>query len=409
LAPLSQIFQRLRSEDHRHLPSRAFDTSSQPTLGVRALETKGPESPQKKTPKARVARALTTNTPIQPPAAQTQTARTPSAHHPKAMNIQSLCCPNPRHQQPARSISRSSSRRDPRRRCPKQDFCTSAPRPDDPMIRRPPSHKAQKPRRRCPTKSARISNPGSDNPAIRKPPSPQTRDPRHRCPKRTPAPQTPDPMIRRSEDHLHLKPEILDTVAPKGRQHLNSQTQRSNDPKTTFTSSPKTSTPLPQKDASISNPGSNVRMVRRPPSSQIQDSLRFQPEGRWRIESSKDLCDTASFKDLKILASFARPASPRRVCWSFGGKVLAPPQTSRRTDRSSDEPSNRLSQRFGEENDITTTAPKSRRPSAIPISGPPAREALSSPSSRTLAGSDPEGSSPPQACEKGSLSSTQQV
>jgi hypothetical protein len=132
----------------------------------------------------------------------------------------------------------------------------------------------------------------------------------------------------------------------------------------------------PKRSASTSNPGSGNQAIRRPPSDQIQDPPRLRPEDLQRFESSKDLCDTASFKDLKIPASFARSASPREVCRSFGGEFLALPRTSQRTDRSSVEPPKHLGWRFGEQNDIPTTAPKSRRPSAIPISGPPAREAL---------------------------------
>lgn len=115
-------------------------------------------------------------------------------------------------------------------------------------------------------------------------------------------------------------------------------------------------------------------MLRRTPARRPQNPPHLESEDRRRVEPSKDLYDTASFKEPKAPASLTRSLSPRRAGRSIGGDPPAPPATPRRTAPPSKRPSSRLDRRSSKRHDIRTAAPKSHRSSFDPLLGPPTRE-----------------------------------
>jgi hypothetical protein len=108
--------------------------------------------------------------------------------------------------------------------------------------------------------------------------------------------------------------------------------------------------------------GSSMPPPRKTPASRIRDPRRqrskkrwhlesgtqhrFGPEDRRRVGSSKDLFDTASFKELKEPASFARSSASRRTRWSIGVDLPALPRTPQQAGSPSEEPSSQLSRVF---------------------------------------------------------------
>lgn len=132
-------------------------------------------------------------------------------------------------------------------------------------------------------------------------PRPESPPPESDEPPKQELPESSQLTVYTRHRPLDLETWILDAFAPMERRCLESEIRSSGAPKTAF-----------KPDL-----GPSSCQTRRPST----------------VESSKDLCDTASFKDLRIQASFARSPSPREVRESFGGEHLALPRTSRRTDQ----------------------------------------------------------------------------
>lgn len=198
----------------------------------------------------------------------------------------------------------------------------SKSRPSAPPIRRPtvPSGPILQHREPCSSVRALVTDHPKGKKNLLKPRLTRIQkagDPKTTC---SSNPSSPGPRKPTPEDHQPLEPVVARAEKKSARRRPTAQTRDGPSPRR---SPPEDDQPLKLETGSSKPPPRKAPASRiRDPRSRHPERHRYlgsrtrrhrQPEGSWWVGSSKDLCDTQSFKELKEPASFARSALLRRA------------------------------------------------------------------------------------------------